>query len=183
MNDALTQAVTLRRPTVEDGAAIWRLVKGTGTLDLNSAYAYLLLAHQFSDTCRVAVCRGEVVGVVTAYLHPRASDTLFVWQIGVDRSMRGLGLATALLHDLLRGEGCRAVRRIETTISPGNGASRALFQGLAKRLDTPCEILPGFGPESFPAEESTDGHEREELFRIGPFGAHALAALPRHPFH
>ena len=180
MNESLAQAVTIRRPTVEDGAGIWRLVKGTGSLDLNSAYAYLLLSHQFSGTCRVAECRGEITGVVTAFRSPTSADTLFVWQIGVDASMRGLGLASELLHELLSGDSCRGVTRIETTISPGNAASRALFRRLAQRLGTECTILPGYGPELFPAEEGGGGHEREELFGIGPFGPDAVEKLPRY---
>lgn len=180
MNEPLAQAVTIRRPTAADGAGIWRLVKRTGTLDLNSAYAYLLLAEQFGDTCRVAECRGEITGVVTAYRHPSAADTLFIWQVGVDAAMRGLGLASSLLHEALNDPACADVTRLETTISPSNGASRALFQGLTRRLGAECNILPGFGPELFPSDEGAGGHEREELYRIGPFTREAVAALPRH---
>lgn len=156
---------------------MWRLVKGTGTLDLNSSYAYLLLSDQFSDTCRVAEYRGEIVGMVTGYRHPKADDTLFVWQVGVATSMRGQGVAGSLLHDLLNAEACRELTHVETTISPGNSASQALFQGLARHLDTRCQRLPGFGPECFPGEESDSGHEREELYRIGPFTRAAVTAL------
>ena len=75
--------VTVRRPTRADGAAMWRVARDSGELDLNSSYAYLLLAEHFAETCRVAVVpdteapEGErVVGFVTGYRLPDDVDAL-----------------------------------------------------------------------------------------------------------
>ena len=91
------QALTLRSPTVEDAAAIWRLVRDSGVLDLNSPYSYLILCKHFAETCIVAEEAGVIVGFVTAYRPPITPDVIFVWQIGVAQSVRGrgVGLITA----------------------------------------------------------------------------------------
>ena len=57
---------------------MWRLARDGGTLDLNTSYAYLLLARDFAATSRLAVRDGEGVGFVLGYLRPAAPETLFV---------------------------------------------------------------------------------------------------------
>ncbi|HKK14767.1 MAG TPA: diaminobutyrate acetyltransferase [Gammaproteobacteria bacterium] len=156
--------ITLRTPRTEDGADVWRLVKASGVLDVNSAYLYLLLCKDFADTCTVAEKDGALVGFVTGYRPPGRPDVLFVWQIGVDAAARGQGLGSRLLDTLLAQDGCRGIRFIETTISPSNKASRRLFHSLAERLD--IEIVEGSGFEADIFPES--GHEAENLFRLGP---------------
>src|SRR5437879_5926964 len=44
----------LDTPTVEDGAAIWRIARDSQTLDLNSSYSYLLWCRDFARTSVVA---------------------------------------------------------------------------------------------------------------------------------
>ena len=82
-------SIRFRAATPDDGAAIWRLVQATGTLELNSAYFYLLFATDFGDTCLVAERDGRMVGAVVGYHPPRHPDTAFVWQVGVLPEMRG----------------------------------------------------------------------------------------------
>ncbi|WP_022950201.1 diaminobutyrate acetyltransferase [Methylohalobius crimeensis] len=159
------ERIVLRPPKVEDGTAIWRLVRDSGVLDLNSTYCYLLMCKHFADTCAVAEFNGEIVGFVTAYLPPDQQDTLFIWQIGIDASMRGRGLATRLLLELLKRDVCRDIQFVDATVGPSNQASRALFHSLAKRLNTDLSEHPYFEATLFP---STD-HEPENLLHIGPF--------------
>ena len=61
---------------------------------------------------------------------------------------------------------------VETTVSPSNRPSRALFESLARRLDTALEEEPCFGEELFPP----DGHEAEpRLPTLGDgVGTHAV---------
>ena len=162
---------TYRRPTVADGPAVWRLVKEVGTLDLNSSYAYLLLCRDFAETCVIAELEGKVCAFLTGYIPPGEVDTLFVWQVGVGRSARGLGVASGLLKHLLLREGNKGVRHLETTVSPSNTASRALFTSLARRLETEISESPGFPAELL----SEDGHEPEPRLRIGPIEPSTLA--------
>ncbi len=157
----------IRPARVNDGPAIWRLVRDSGTLDRNSLYAYLLLCRQFADTCLVADAGGAVAGFVVAFRPPREPQAIFVWQIGVAAAARGRGLASELLERLLQQPGCRGVSRLEATVTPSNEASRALFRSFARRRGARLTVAPGFGPELF----AGTGHEAEELYRIGPLDA------------
>ena len=157
-------AVELRRPRIEDGAGIWRLVKNTGVLDLNSSYSYLMLCRYFFETCVVAEDNGKVVGFLSAFHPPNRPDVIFVWQIGVDASQRGKGLGISLLKELLERDSCRNVKYMETTISPSNKPSQSLFKRLACDYGAKVSVEESFTPEHFPGGQ----HEAETMFRIGP---------------
>jgi L-2,4-diaminobutyric acid acetyltransferase len=175
--------IRFRSPTVEDGPALWQLVIDAGTLDRNSTYTYLLLCRDFRETSIVAERaeqggsqEQELVGFVTGYRLPAQPDTLFVWQVGVAKQARGEGLASRLLDGLLCSPGCRDVRFLETTVTPSNEASRALFGSLARRLDADLVESEGFAASLFPE----GGHEPEPRLRIGPFETSKLeGALER----
>ena len=166
LSDPLPLTPLVRPPTVKDAAAIWRLVRDSGVLDLNSPYSYLILCRHFAETCLVAEMRGEIVGFVTAYRPPVTSNVIFVWQVGVARSMRGRGLGLTILEALVRKEVANGVSFLEATVTPSNAPSQALFRALAQRLHTQCVETPCFPTHLFPDET----HEAEDLFRIGPFG-------------
>ncbi len=159
-------SLTLRPPTVEDGAAIHALVEATGVLDVNSQYAYVLIGAHHSATSVVAEEEGHLLGFIYGYRLPDRPDTLFVWQVGVDDAARGRGLATRMLKWLVERLG---VTYLETTVTPSNTPSRRLFRGFAEKLGADCEVTEGFPSNLF---SGTD-HEPEELFRIGPFRSHA----------
>lgn len=157
-------APIIRQPHVDDGSGIWRVVKETGALDLNSSYLYLLLAKDFADTCVVAECDGKIVGFVSGYRPPMRREVVFLWQIGLLPSMQGRGLGKRLVLSFLRSPGARAATVLETTVAPSNTASRALFLAIARQLGAQCDVSPCFGAQLFPEP----GHEAEELYRIGP---------------
>ncbi|MBQ1087565.1 diaminobutyrate acetyltransferase [Streptomyces sp. B93] len=161
------------RPEVADGAALWRLAKESGSLDLNSSYAYLLWCRDFAGTS--AVARGDdgrPVGFVTGYVRPDRPGTLLVWQVAVDAAYRGRGLAARLLDALTaRVAAERDLTAVETTITPGNTASERLFTSFAARHGARVEREVLFATDQFP-----DGpHDPEVLYRIGP-----LTDLPNH---
>jgi L-2,4-diaminobutyric acid acetyltransferase len=155
--------ITLEKPTVEDGAAMWELVNDS-TLDQNSAYKYIMMCEYFSDTCVVAKHNGKLVGFVTAFIPPEKKDVVFVWQIGVDSNTRGKGIASKLLNELITRNKCRGVRFVEATVTPSNKASQSLFKRLARDHQTKCKISECFSEDLFPS----DDHEEELCFRIGP---------------
>ncbi|WP_313237154.1 diaminobutyrate acetyltransferase [Sporosarcina ureae] len=156
---------SFRIPTVEDGKFIWQLIKDTKILDLNSSYSYLLWADQFSDTSIVVEDHGKLVGFISGFIQPKAQDTLFIWQVAVDESVRGKRLASRMLHTILQSDTCRNIRYLETTVTPSNIPSKNLFKGLARDLETECTITDGYTVDQFPGGV----HESEKLFRIGPF--------------
>ncbi|MFB4165826.1 diaminobutyrate acetyltransferase [Alteribacillus sp. JSM 102045] len=157
-------SLAFEKPTVEDGADMWELVKNS-TLDLNSSYKYIMMCEFFAKTCVVAKEKGELVGFVTAFIPPEKRDTVFVWQVGVDSSQRGKGLASRLLNELVERTACEDVKYLEATVTPSNEPSQALFKKLARTHNTNCEVSECFAEDLFPGE----GHEAELTFRIGPF--------------
>lgn len=142
---------------------MWELVNSS-TLDQNSAYKYIMMCEYFSETCVVAKEKGKVVGFVTGFIPPEKQDVVFVWQVGVDSSQRGKGIASKMLHELFNREACKDVRFLEATVTPSNQASQSLFKGFAKKNNTKCDVSEFFKEDLFP----TDEHEEELRFRIGP---------------
>ncbi|RLK50160.1 diaminobutyrate acetyltransferase [Alkalispirillum mobile] len=157
--------IVIRTPTIDDGGPMWRVVRDSGVLDLNSSYLYLLMATDFAETSVVAEMDGRVVGFVIGYRPPQRPDSIFLWQVGVDEAARGKGLGKRLLRAFLAAPGARGARLLETTISPSNAASRALFAAIARELGVDNLESEHFSEAHFLPDE---GHEPEMLFRIGP---------------
>ncbi|MFC3961435.1 diaminobutyrate acetyltransferase [Nocardia jiangsuensis] len=153
----------LRSPRVGDAAQIWRIAKDSQVLDANPSYAYLLWCRDFPATSVVAEVDGEVVGFVIGFVRPKAPDTVFVWQVAVDPSQRGRGTGTALLHKLLDDTAAAGVSILETTVSPDNEASIAMFGSVARKRGADMLKRPLFDPSAFP-----DDHEAEDLYTIAP---------------
>ncbi|MEK8170303.1 diaminobutyrate acetyltransferase [Streptomyces sp. M19] len=167
----MPEGLALDTPRVEDGAAIWRIARDSRTLDLNSSYSYLLWCRDFAATSAVARDRsGDPVGFVTGYIRPDRPRTLVVWQVAVDQSQRGRGLAAALLDGLTaRVANTSDIRGMETTITPDNTASNRLFTSFAERHGARIERTVLFDGGLFP-----DGaHEPEVLYNIGPLASPA----------
>ncbi|MBW8481150.1 diaminobutyrate acetyltransferase [Actinomadura parmotrematis] len=160
-NPAADQVV-LRRPAIEDGPLLWRLARDSGVLDVNSPYAYALWCRDFAATSVIARDGGRACGFATGYARPDAPDTLFVWQVAVDRDHRGLGLARRMLDELVRRPAPRPTRFVEATVTPSNTASAALFASFARDRGCPLTRTPLFAPAHL------DGHEPEHLHRLGP---------------
>ncbi|MCF6388568.1 diaminobutyrate acetyltransferase [Mycobacterium sp. MBM] len=160
-------ATTLRRPRGSDALAIRELVAETQVLDLNSAYAYLLLSTDFADTSIVAD-DGGLLGFIVGYRPPPRPDVLFVWQVAVARRAQRGGLAAAMLdalvHRMLAEDGAGPLT-VEATVSPGNANSRAFFGAFARRHDVPLRETPHFTADQLDADGA---HEDEPLLRIGP---------------
>src|SRR5699024_696335 len=144
---------------------MFRIVKESKVLDVNSSYSYLLWSKYFSKASIIATCEDEVIGFVSGFLQPESPDTLFVWQVAVDQKFRGHGLATKLIQQLIQQIDQETdVRYLEATVTPSNVPSSKLFQGLAKKHKTDCSIFECFSEEQFPGPD----HEAELTYRVGP---------------
>ncbi|MBB4136004.1 diaminobutyrate acetyltransferase [Gordonia humi] len=155
--------VAYRRPRATDGLRMWEIARDSQVLDVNSSYAYVLWAAEFTDTSIIAEVDGRPVGFVTGYRRPHADDALMVWQVAVDADQRGKAIAGTMLCELFKRCAPSGVTAIHTTISPDNAASQRLFAGAARSLGL------DFTRESFfEAELFGDSHEPEDLYRLEP---------------
>ncbi len=152
---------TFRRAEPSDGKAMYELVKEMGGLELNTSYFYILFCIDFADTCVVAEVDGKLAGFVLGHRPPPRPDAIFVWQVGVAPWMRKQGLARRLLEAFI--EQNPDARWLEASVTPDNTASRKLFKSVARDRGVDCDIT-----DYMPAELFPDGHEAEDLFRIGP---------------
>jgi len=161
--------VTMRVPTLDDGAGFWRMVRDSGALDLNSPYAYLMWCDHFADSSIVAEVDGEPAGFIMGFHPPGREHVLFVWQVAVSPTHRGLGLGSRMLDALVARTGATAV---EATVTPSNTPSQRLFRSLARRAGCECRETAHIEASHFPAPEPDAGadsaHEPEVLFHIGP---------------
>jgi len=147
----------------EDGPAVYEIAKSSSSLDLNSRYCYLLLCLHFNKFCLIAKSDEEAVGFVLAYQHPHCADTLFIWQIAVDPRFQNLGIGTGLLKRLVLLAAENGLNYIETTITPSNKASYAIFKKISGEYSADCQESVYFPRNLFEGD-----HEEERLLRIGP---------------
>ncbi|MRU15122.1 diaminobutyrate acetyltransferase [Roseovarius sp. A21] len=154
--------LTFRKPSREDGAAIWDLISSCHPLDENSMYCNLIQCDHFGDTCILAEMDGEAVGWISAYIMPSDPETLFVWQVAVSSKARGKGLGTRMLSELFEREECKEVNRLQTTITINNDASWALFGRFSKSQNGKLRSEP-----HYTREDHFDGrHATEHMVTI-----------------
>jgi L-2,4-diaminobutyric acid acetyltransferase len=167
-----TGKLRLRAPELEDGAAVWELIKACGPLDDNSMYCNFLQCDHFSDTCVVAELDGEIVGWVSGYILPAEPETLFVWQVAVSEAARGMGVGKAMLTHLIERDACADVTQLKTTITRDNRASWALFGSIANEHDSMIEH-----EAHLKKDEHFDGrHPTEYMLTIADLGIERRSA-------
>ena len=121
----------LRHPNHQDGYAIHQLIARSPPLDTNSLYCNYLQTIHFQETSILAENeQGNLMGFISGYRHPQKNHCLFIWQVAIHPSARGVGLPGAMLTELLNRETSSSITAIETTISSGNQASWAVFHKL-----------------------------------------------------
>ncbi len=157
---------TIRPPHLADGSRLYALAQQAGGLDLNSSYAYFLVASHFSaSSALVEDAAGKALGFMSAYpfVTAQGQQHLFIWQVAVLKEARGQGLARAMLEDILARPALADICFVEGTVGPDNDASRRLFTGLAARRACPCEESLFLAGNQFP-----EPHADELLLRVGP---------------
>ncbi len=169
MNKQVTETlnITFRKPRSTDGHPLNQLISRCPPLDTNSTYCNLLQCTHFADTSIAAVTQqDELVGFISGYIPPSRPDTLFVWQVAVDERCRGQNVAQRMLMALIdRCQSEQSLHYIETTITPGNTASEALFSRVYQQLSAPIEKTVLFSRKNHFADQ----HDDEVLWRGGPF--------------
>ena len=161
-----SKTFSLRIPQATDGHALNQLVERCPPLDTNSVYCNLLQCTDFSATSIAAEnTEGDLVGFISGYRPPSRPDTLFIWHVAVDSSMRGQGLAISMLMELIQRTAREGVCWLETTISPGNTGSEALFAKAFRTLGVEAQTSVLFSR----ADHFDGRHDDEILYRAGPF--------------
>lgn len=133
---------------------------------------YLLWCRDFADTSVVAEVDGSIAGFVAGYRRPAEPATLFAWQVGVSDAWRRQGLALAMMAELC-DRLASDLQFVEASVTPSNHASASLFRALARSLGADLRTAELFDALMFPPGCP---HDREVLFRIGPFAREGCAS-------
>lgn len=164
-NNRRGAGIVFRRPETHDGKHVYEIARASGTLDVNSAYHYLLLCRYFADTSMIAEKQGRVIGFCTAFTPPEAPDTVFVWQVAVDHQERGQGIGVRILIEIINNLKALNIKYLDATITPSNIASIKLFTSAAQHLNASFTFEKDFFTA---ADFGGNVHEPEKLFHIGP---------------
>lgn len=151
--------IVLENPKKEDAVSLKNIAVKTNSLDVNSTYSYALIGGHFFKTSIVAKQDDKAVGFISAYFLPSDPKALFVWQVAVDPDYHKRGIAGAMLRDIyLRNK--NEIEKVQTTISPSNAGSNALFDSFAKRY--------GFkiSQRVFLSEDQFEGDHEKEIMKI-----------------
>ena len=162
--DLFKDELELRHPRATDGFQLNQLVAASPPLDTNSVYCNLLQCHHFADTSVAALLKGELVGFISGYMLPNDPETLFIWQVVVGEKSRGQGLARRMMNWLVAQPSTENAHHLITSITPGNQASWALFEGLARSWQVQASKSVLFERERHFANQ----HDDEYLLRVSP---------------
>lgn len=157
-------SLEIKHPQKEDGEKVWKLIKNTGGLDLNTSYCYFMLCDYFKKSCAIAVdsSTDKILGFISTYTKPEDDKTLFVWQVAVDPAGQGQGISKKLLHYVIQAD--ENIQHIETTVGPDNAASDGLFRSIARQYNASIDKEVYLDKTNFTEGE----HETELLYKIGP---------------
>lgn len=106
----------------------------------------------------VAELAGVVVGFVSAveYIHPDKPPQLWINEVGVAPEFRRRGIATRLLHEMVRhATDDRRVRDIWLATETDNAPARALYRSLGWR-ETPIVAYEAPGSRLLAGDHSVD---------------------------
>lgn len=146
--------ITFKTPDVSDAGSMWEIAQQS-PLDSNSSYAYLMMAEYFSDRCMVAIDENtkKIVGFVTGFIQYKSPDTLFVWQVAVDKKYRGENIAFDMISKLFES---LDVTKIEATITKENKSSMRLFRKIAEKYGKNFKTDKGFEEDDFPDDKNAE---------------------------
>lgn len=144
--------ITFSNPDVNSAGSMWELAQQS-PLDSNSSYAYLMMAEYFSDRCMIAQDGDITVGFVTGFVQYKSPDTLFVWQVAVDKNYRGQNIAFDMICKLFES---LPVKNIEATITKENKSSMRLFRKIAEKYGKNFKTDKGFDEDDFPDDKNAE---------------------------
>lgn len=155
--------IKFQKPKKSQTKGIIKLIENSKVLDVNSEYLYYLQTIHFKEYCCVITDDKEVIGFTSGYKIPN-EDTLFIWQVTVDKKYRGQNLASKMILKIINRKSLKNIRYIKSTVSPSNLSSIKVFQKCAQELRTNIKKKKFLIKNDF-----NSSHEDEPLYKIGPF--------------
>lgn len=152
-------SMLIRKFQTTDYASLRSIIEQDPDVDTHTHYTYWVASALYSETFLVAEIDGVVVGYVFGIAPSNDDKRAFLWQVAVSGQHRGHGIAKALITEFVRQCQYRQITDIALTISPGNSASKKLFESVARIFDSQLVLVGATG--------DMDGQMKgEEIFRL-----------------
>jgi len=119
---------TIRKAEENEFLKVHRFVSRCKPLENYGEHFYKIMLRYCGDTCFVAEYDKTIVGFVMGFLSQVHDKTYFMWQIGVDPSLRGKDIGIMLLREAEKEIRTRGCERIELTVAAENTVSQRLFE-------------------------------------------------------
>ena len=152
----------LHPPVPQDGALVASLARTDRQEIVGELMGDLALFDDFRLNSIVAELNGELVGAVLAYVPPFDPETLFILQVVVAEGEEDKGLGSLMLGQVMRGEACAGVSRVQTTIRSDDEMVWSLFRRFARWQRSRMEIEPFITQALTPHRR----HENDNLVTI-----------------
>lgn len=156
----------IRPMTDDDITAVRAIADGNDFLLRYHPYVYWVMRANAPDLCKVYAAGDDVLGYVTGVAPFSKAGACLLWQVGVHRVFRRLGIASALVEAFAASALDKNISEIQVTVDVRNDASRTLFEQVAKRGGRVVE-MKRLGRIDF---ESPEDREDRFALRLAPSG-------------
>jgi len=119
---------TIRKAKEEEFLNVYEFVSRCNLLESYDEHFYKIMLRYFGNSCFVAEYNDNIVGFVLGIVSQVHDKTYFMWQIGVDKSIREQGIGKMLLETVEKEVKKLGCNRVELTIAPKNIPSKRLFE-------------------------------------------------------
>jgi L-2,4-diaminobutyric acid acetyltransferase len=120
--------INIRTAYENDFLKIHKFVSNCKPLESYSEHFYKIVTRYFGNCCFIAENENKILGVIIGLASQVHNKTYFMWQIGVESSLKGDGIAKILLkkaEEEVKKLGCN---RIELTVDPENIPSQRFVE-------------------------------------------------------
>ncbi|MFP4471854.1 MAG: GNAT family N-acetyltransferase [Bacteroidales bacterium] len=169
--------VTIHNPQFDDYLKMHRLVGRIDGLVQHPAHVYKIMCDHFGDSIFLASQKeppqtdpvGLMLGIVSRSMH----GLLFVWQIGVEKQVQGMGVGSQLLQRTIEYGRDAGLPGVMATVETTNTNSQRLFEkngfeiATEKYQDEYTRISKSTGK---PALENYYGSGTDQIFYEFLFG-------------
>ena len=118
----------IRQVVEHDLKKIRAFVKANHPLGFHTLYTYWVLYSQFKQLWHVCEINNNLVGFISGIKSLSENSTALIWQIGVERDMRGKGISKMLIDEFIKSCKSLDIEYGLVTIDPQNKASLGLFE-------------------------------------------------------
>jgi len=117
-----------KNPCEDDFLKLYDFVLDCPPLESYPEHFYKIILRYFPKTTVFLRNKNLIVGFVFGIPSQKDKDLIFLWQIGIDKNMRGSSVSKNLIKEFEKKVKENGFKKIELTIDPENIASKKFFE-------------------------------------------------------